>query len=131
MSIQRLSFVCDDLAGMARFWQATFGIVAIPTTDDLVPERQGLLVPVSPGCGVEYLCFPGMPGDRGSGDLRRLDLQIGDPARWAALRAAVRAGSQAGTGDTLPDGRIAVLDPSGLLLVCSGPTGACPDFRFP
>lgn len=124
MSIWRISFVCDDLVRMARFWLDTCGIVAEPVDDPLAPERQGIAVRLSAGCILEYTCFPGLPGDRGSGDLRRIELVVDDPDVWARLQQAPASGG----GDVMPDGRVAILDPVGLLLVCAcgvgnGPAG--------
>jgi catechol 2,3-dioxygenase-like lactoylglutathione lyase family enzyme len=112
--MERLSLVCDDLDGAARFWRDTFGLVGRLTGDPLNSERTVLEIGGASGSILEYVWFPGQPGDRGDGDLRRLELAVAGDV-WQRLGTAVGAGAC----DLLPDGRIAVLEPAtGLLIVC-------------
>jgi catechol 2,3-dioxygenase-like lactoylglutathione lyase family enzyme len=114
VQLQRISLVCDDLERVARFWLDTFGLEGWPGGDPYNPERQVLLIGDAAAPFLEYVRFPGQPGDRGSGDLRRLDLGV-PPAVWERLLSGVGSGYI----DPLPDGRMAVLEPhSGLLIVC-------------
>jgi catechol 2,3-dioxygenase-like lactoylglutathione lyase family enzyme len=123
VQLERISLICDDLERVARFWQDEFGLVGQWTTDPLTPERQVLVIGDGPAAPIEYVWFPGQPGDRGSGDLRRLDLRVGADV-WQRLEARIGSGPV----DRLPDGRLAVLEPhTGLLIACrlapAGPPG--------
>jgi hypothetical protein len=112
--LERISMVCDDLDRAAQFWQETFGLIGRRTGDPLNGERTVLAIGDADRPVLEYVWFPGQPGDRGDGDLRRLELAVSGEV-WDRLRAAVGAGPV----DLLPDGRIAVLETlAGLLIVC-------------
>jgi catechol 2,3-dioxygenase-like lactoylglutathione lyase family enzyme len=119
MHLERISLVCDDLTQAAAFWQDVFGLSGRLGTDPVNPERQVLRIAAGGEDFLEYVWFPGQPGDRGSGDLRRIDLVVG-PAVRDRLVALIGAGPV----DRLPDGRLAVLErQTGLLIVCRVPDG--------
>lgn len=115
-TLAAVSLVCDDLAAMARFWQAAFDFPVRWRTDPIAPERQLLQVDLGAGA-VEYSRFAGQPGERGSGDLRRLDLVVDDPASWSSLADRLdRAGAA-----TLGARARLILDPAGLMIHVRGP----------
>lgn len=115
-TLASVSLVCDDLEAMAQFWQTAFGFPQRWRADPIDPERQLLQIDVGTGA-VEYSFFAGQPGERGSGDLRRLDLAVDDPAGWASLADRL---DRAGAATLGPRARL-ILDPAGLMIHVRGP----------
>lgn len=115
-TLASVSLVCDDLEAMARFWQTAFDFPQRWTTDPIDPERQLLQIDLGSGA-VEYSFFAGQPGERGSGDLRRLDLVVDDPASWPDLVARL---DRHGAAALNTNARL-ILDPAGLMIHVRGP----------
>lgn len=116
MRIGRISLVCDDLEAMAAFWRDSLGLIGRDGVDPLHPERRLLIIDLGTDASLEYVWFPGLPGDRGSGDLRRLEFSDPDPGVWQRLQGVAQS-------LPLPGAPLAVLEPTGVLLVFWPPTG--------
>lgn len=114
MEISSLTIACNDLDAAERFWAEAFGLPARRSHDLLAPERELLHVPVG-DAHLEYFRFPGMPTERGSGDVLRLDVRV--PAEdWPPLAARLDAFGAAGLSAT---SRV-LLDPGGLMIHVHG-----------